>query len=65
MPYPISLTQSKRHKQIPISITAQKAGCKATRKQNKKINLFLSILCYIYSKLFQLPVIQLRGGRDN
>lgn len=37
--YLLSLNLLKKHKQIPISITPQKAACKAT-----KINLILSIL---------------------
>lgn len=52
MLYPISLTRSKRHKQIPISVTSQNSGCKATREK-KKINLvFYStfiINCFNYN----------------
>lgn len=57
---PISLTQSKRRKQIPISITPQNAGCKATRE---KVNLILRGLWDIYTHLFQLEVIHLRTSR--
>lgn len=46
---PISLTQSKRRKQIPISITPQNAGCKETRE---KVNLILRGLWDIYTHFF-------------
>lgn len=56
----ISLTQSKRREQIPISITPQNAGCKVTREED---SLVLRGLWDIYTHLFQLQVIHLRRSR--